>query len=145
MSQYQKQNEQTYQTNIFYYIYKKLSKQFRRHYLIKDIQSIKKFEKIFNVWKLLYDSSISLYEKDLINSLSFIFFPKITEENEEKNNIVVDITDNNELENIIISINFMSSPILNVNKIIDNFYFLKLYGEKNEIFELKYNLSRFKL
>ena len=123
--------------NIFIYIYKKLSKQFRRHYLINDSQSIKKFEKLFQIWKLLYSTSKPIYDVDLNNSsLSFIFFPNLEE---NKKYIVFDIIDNNKMQNLIICINFVSSPILNVNKIINNFSFMKLYGENDEIFELKYN------
>ena len=40
---------------LFNMIYKKVSKQFRRHSNINDINSIKKFDKLFEVWKLLYD------------------------------------------------------------------------------------------
>ena len=40
---------------LFIMIYKKLSKIFRKHSNIKDINSIIKFDKLFTVWKLLYD------------------------------------------------------------------------------------------
>ena len=40
---------------LFIMIYKKLSKIFRKHSNIKDISSINKFEKLFTVWKLLYN------------------------------------------------------------------------------------------
>ena len=60
--------------NIFCFVYTKLSKQFRKHYLIKDIQTIKKFEKLFNVWKLLYNITKPIYDIDLINTSYFIFF-----------------------------------------------------------------------
>ena len=122
--------------NIFCFVYTKLSKQFRKHYLIKDIQTIKKFEKLFNVWKLLYNITKPIYDIDLINTSYFIFFPKL---NEEKKNIVIDFNDNNEMLNLIISIYFVSSPILNVNKINNNFSFVKIYGENDQILELKYD------
>ena len=40
--------------NIFYFVYKKLSKFFRRHDKLKDIKSIQRFEKLFTIWKILY-------------------------------------------------------------------------------------------
>ena len=122
--------------NIFSFVYRKLSKIFRRHYLIKDIKSIKKFEKLFNVWKLLYNTSKPIYDIDLINTSYFIFFQNL---NDNKKYIEIDLDDNNEMQNLIIRIYFISSPILNVNKIAHNFSFVKLYGENNEILELKYD------
>jgi hypothetical protein len=40
---------------IFKLVYKQLSKLFRKNYLLKELNTIKKFEKIMNVWKLLYN------------------------------------------------------------------------------------------
>ena len=42
-----------YNKNLLYFIYKKLSKYFRRHDKYKDLQSIKRFEKLFTIWKML--------------------------------------------------------------------------------------------
>ena len=39
--------------NLFFYIYRKLSKFFRRNENFKDIKYIHKFEKVFEIWKLL--------------------------------------------------------------------------------------------
>ena len=41
--------------NLFKCVYRILSKFFLQNQLLKDIQQIKRFEKIFNVWKLLYN------------------------------------------------------------------------------------------
>jgi len=40
---------------LFIIIYKKLSKIYRKHFNLIDINSIRKFDKLFSVWKLLYD------------------------------------------------------------------------------------------
>ena len=47
---------------VFIMIYKKLSKQFRRHSNIKEIKSIQKFDKLFKVWKILYDIQLVNFE-----------------------------------------------------------------------------------
>jgi len=39
--------------NLFFYIYRKLSKFFRINENFKDIKYIQKFEKVFEIWKLL--------------------------------------------------------------------------------------------
>ena len=74
--------------NIFYFIYKKLSKYYRRHDKLKDIQSIKKFEKLFKVWKLLYNIeknlpniNKSINDKDSFSEISLDL------DNEDQNNI----------------------------------------------------------
>ena len=121
--------------SIFYFIYKKLSKYYRRNELLKDIKSIEKFEKIINIWKLLYNTSSELNLKDW-NDNSFLFFPSL---NEEKKYIEIEIDDKNEIRNLIIEINFLCSPIFNLNNAEDNYSFIKLYDENNEIFEMKYN------
>ena len=121
--------------NLFYFVYKKLSKYFRRHKQIKDIDSIKKFKKLFKVWKLLYDISNPKLSTDLINSSSFLLFSNLEE---SKNYINIFIDDYNEMQNLIITFNFVPSPISNINKINDKLSFIKLFGEKGETFELKY-------
>ena len=123
--------------NIFYYIYSKLSKQYRRHNFLKDIESIKKIDKLFKIWRLLYNISNNTLNKDLFYSSCFTFFPPNL--NEDKKFIEIDIDDRNEIKNLIISINFTPSPILNINIINQKFSFLKLYDNNNETFELKYN------
>jgi len=109
--------------NIFYFVYKKLSKYFRRNQILKDIKSIEKFEKIINIWKLLYNTSSELNLKDW-NDSSFLFFPKLYE---EKKYIEIEIDDQNEIRNLIIEINFLCSPIFNLNNAEDNYSFIKLY------------------
>ena len=125
----------SFNKNLFYFIYKKLSKYYRRHYLIKDIESIKKFEKLFKVWKLLYDISNPKFSIDLINYSSFLFFSN-SDENNNYMNIFID--DFNDMQNLIITINFLPSSILNINKNNDKLSFVKLFERKIETFELKY-------
>ena len=122
--------------NIFYFIYKKLSKKFRRNDSFKNIIEIKKFEKLFEVWKILYNTINPKFNNELNNLSSFSSYHNI---NVEKKFIEIDFKDKNEIKNLIIIIKFNVSPILNINKIIDNFSFMKLCDEKDEIFELKYN------
>ena len=121
--------------NIFYFIYKKLSKYYRKQDLIKDIKSIKKFDKLFNIWKLLYNYSNEIIYQN-INDSSFSFFPFLEE---EKKYIEIEIDDSNKIKEFTIKINFLPCPILNLNKINDKFTFIKLIDNKNETFELKYN------
>ena len=126
--------------SIFYFIYKKLSKYFRRHYKIIDIENIKKFEKLFKIWKLLYNFHMFNNDnKENDNSRGIIFSYDINNENK---NIVIDfkknLTKNN--KSLSIKIEFFRSPILNLNKIIGNFSFLKLCDNNNNEFDFKYNL-----
>ena len=121
--------------NIFYFIYKKLSKHFRRHDKLKDIKSLQKFEKIFKIWKLLYnlENTSSAEGSKQSNNSSIVFFQnkytvfKIKKEEINKNN------------NLIVTINFIHSPILNINKIIENFYFLKVLDKNKNDFTFKYD------
>jgi len=83
--------------SIFYFVYKKLSKYYRRNELLKDIKSIEKFEKIINIWKLLYNTSSELNLKDW-NDNSFLFFPSL---NEEKKYIEIEIDDTFALQYLI--------------------------------------------
>ena len=126
--------------NIFYFIYKKLSKYFRRHYKLKDIQAIKKFEKLFKVWKLLYNIDMfcdDIKENNNINP-GIIFYSQINNKNK---NITIDFERNSLANNkcLLIKIEFFRSPILNINKIIENFSFLKLYDKNSNEFEFTYN------
>ena len=58
---------------VFYFIYKKLSKYFRRHDILKDIKSIQKFGKLFAIWKLLYnlENPSSIFSHNDIPSITF--------------------------------------------------------------------------
>ena len=125
-----------YNKSLFYYIYKKLSKIYRRHSLLKDLKSIQKFEKLFNVWKLLYNNIYQNYNQDLIYLPDFIFLPDL---NKESKFVEIAINDENETKNLKVSIYFKNSPILNINTIDKYFSFVKLYDDKGGIFELKYN------
>ena len=122
--------------SLFYFIYEKLSKKFRKHLLLKDFQSIQKFEKLFNVWKLLYNNINPKTDQDINQLTDFIFIPNL---NDEKNFIEIDVNDENGTKNLKVSIYLKNSPILNLNKIGNYFSFVKLYDDKDEIFELKYN------
>ena len=117
--------------NIFYFIYKKLSKHFRRHDKLKDIKSVQKFEKLFKIWKLLYNlDNISSCKQSYTSSI--IFYHNIS--------TVIKITkEDNEASHSIITINFIPSPILNINKIVENFFFLKVVDNNKNNFTFKYN------
>ena len=126
--------------DLFNFIYKKLSKQYRKHNKITNIESLKKFEKLFKIWELLYNIKIDYMgkNKENISAISFI-----TNENIKSKNIKIDlkkyISKYNENNNLFkIYINFLCSPILNINKFVDNFYFLKLENTINGTFEFKY-------
>ena len=117
--------------NIFYYVYKKLSKHFRRHDKLKDIKSIQKFEKLFQIWKLLYNfENISSIEQS--NNLSIVFY---------QNKFTVFRINKKESEtcHLIITINFIRSPILNINKINENFFFLKVLDKNKNDFTFNYD------
>ena len=72
-------------------IYKKLSKIFRKHYNIKDINSIRKFDKLFTVWKLLYNMNyISLNKQNYNENLN----------DKNNKNIKINKRDNEEYKDI---------------------------------------------
>ena len=123
--------------NLFFFIYKKLSKHFRRHNLLKDAHSVKKFAKLFEVWKLLYSTENQMHINDLIyHECEFLFFQNL---DEEKKFVEIDIEDKNEMKYLEISIKFICSEILNINKSNKKFGFIKLFDNKKEILELTYN------
>ena len=113
--------------NIFKCIYKHLSKLFRKNYLLKDINAIKRFEKIFNVWKLLYNVDNNSIKKDFDKNINNEHF-EIDIKNEE---FIGDIS-------YIIEIYFNSSEVLNKMKIKDNFFFVNLYDINNIKLSLTY-------
>ena len=139
--------------NIFYFIYGKLSYLYRKHE--HNMNTIKQFEKLFNVWKLLYNlnkiplnnhneeiSTISFFHKHSNNlniEINFInkkaLFDSFLVFNEDE---VHKIKDKKDIR-FYISIHFISSIILNLNKYIDNFIFLKLYDNMKNNMEIKFN------
>jgi len=105
---------------IFYLVYEKLSKLFLKHKTLNDIESTKQFFKLFNVWKILYNSKN--HTKNYIKA-SILFYPNLKENKGIKinfNNIDINIY------NLQITFTFVRSRILNINKFIDNFSFLKV-------------------
>ena len=125
--------------NIFYYIYKKLSKYYRKHKLLKEKDNnciIKKFGKLFKVWKLMYNiEKINLYKINNPPSIT-LYTQKYT----KSNNVEIKYGDSIKYKNNLFEIylNFASSPIHNLNKFIDDFYFLKLENNEKEEFFIKY-------
>jgi len=122
--------------NIFYFVYKKLSKYFRRHAKLKDIKSIKKFEKLFTIWKILYNlenlSPICQHN----NTPSITFFSNLNQKNK---NLKIELKRFEKGENhFSITICFLQSPILNINKYINNFSFLKVYDESKNKYKFRY-------
>ena len=116
--------------NIFYFIYKKLSKHFRQHDKFKDIKSLQKFEKLFQIWKLLYNfENISSFKH---NNSSIVFYLKKP--------IFIKINKKErEVSRLIITINFIRSPILNINKINEDFFFLKVLDKNKNNFIFNYD------
>ena len=113
--------------NIFKCVYKYLSKLFRKNILLKDKKTIKKFEKIFNIWKLLYNIDNNSIKKKLDDNIS-------------NNNFEIFIKNKDFLgeNSFIIEIFFSCSPILNKKKLQGNFYFLTLYDDNNLKLPLSY-------
>jgi hypothetical protein len=122
--------------NIFYFVYKKLSKFFRRHDKLKDIKSIQRFEKLFTIWKILYNlenlSPICQHN----NTPSITFFSNLNQNNK---NLKIEIKRFEKgQQNFSITIRFLLSPILDINKYINNFSFLKVYDESKNKFKFRY-------
>ena len=131
-----------YSKSIFYFIYKKLSKFFRLHTKkICDLIAIRKFEKIFNIWKILYDTKILFENYHYISAISF--FPN---NNEQKYFVIhfkekLKINDNEEAtDQIEITINFLPYFLLDINKINKNFSFLNVYNKDGKVFNISYNM-----
>ena len=119
----------------FYYIYKKMSKIFRKINVLKnDNNLISKFLNIFDIWKLFH----SYYDDSKLEEKYFSFYG---------NNCIIiavpSISKNYSYTEIIIHL--IKSPLFPIlNKAKNNFSFIKLYsldknGNKNEICGIKYN------
>ena len=118
--------------NIFYFIYKKFSKIFRSSNRIKDINMIKRIDKLFIIWKIIYNPSIKINNFNY-NSY-FLFLADSTTINK---NIEINIKNSSKAKNLIITLNFISSKLLNLNALNEKFCFLKFHDNKNKIMELK--------
>ena len=121
--------------NIFYFVYGFLSYLFRNPDQLKDINSINKFEKIFNIWKLLYDTKINSInlENEKISSINFFY-----DVNVKNNNINIEFIKYNDIYRYTIEINFILSPFQELNKFDKKFSFLKLYDDKKSHVKFKY-------
>ena len=100
---------------------------FRKHILLKDIKTIKEFEKIFNVWKSLYN-----IDNNSINKKNY--------ERIENKHFEINIK-NKELSgenSFIIDLYFNCSEFLNKLKLKEDFYFLKIYDDKKGKISLAY-------
>ena len=129
--------------DIFYFVYGKLSFFYRRHDNINSLNSIIRFDKLFKIWKLLYNIEIYFenYESNTVIP-TIALFPEI---NKDKKNVSFNIGKNIKIgkfnkgiDKYNITINFFSCIVLNLNKYIDNFSFLKLYNDSNSEVEVKY-------
>ena len=119
----------------FVYIYKKLSKIFRRiNTLNNDETLIPKFLNIFDIWKLFYT-----YNDDLKLSEKYISF---------YGNNCINVKIPNVCKNHVhteLVIHFIKSPLFTIlNKTKKEFSFIKLYkldnkGNKEELLKLKYD------
>ena len=111
-----------FNTKIFKCVYKHLSKIFRKNCLLKDLNTVKKFEKIFNVWKLLYNidnNQIQKISKNGSKSKQFEIHIKNKEFYGDENTFIIDIF-------------FNSSEIFKKKKIEEDFYFIKLYDDNKK-------------
>ena len=105
---------------------------------MKEINTIKKFEKIFIVWKLLYN--IQNYPIEDITNRYMGYQNNDFEIN--INNSIFDATKNT----YIITIFFNSSEILKEMKKDKDFYFIQFHDNKKETFNFSYsNLDNSKL
>ena len=118
--------------NILYFIYKKFSKIFRRPNKIKDINIIKRIDKLFIIWKILYNPSLKINN---YNYNSYFLF--LADSTTMKKNIEINIKNSSKAKNFIITLNFISSKLLNLNALNEKFCFLKFHDNKNKIMELK--------
>ena len=113
-----------------------MSKEYRRHDKIKDTEAIKKFEKLFKIWKILYDIKILNNNYNNNEYSPIAFFPN----NNENKNILINFKQVEKRSNVyLINIYFLPSIILNLNKNNSKFSFLKLEDDKGNEFEIKYN------
>ena len=119
--------------NIFYFIYGFLSDLFRNHEQLNDINSINKFEKIFNIWKLLYDIKNNSINFNKTSVIEFFY-----DMNEDNNNISIEFIEFNNIYRYTIEIRFITSQLQNLYKFNDKFSFLKLYDDKKSYLEFKY-------
>ena len=62
--------------HTFYLVYKKLSEFFINHKILNDLESTKKFIKLFNMWKNLYDLK-NLSKTN--NWATILFYPNLKE------------------------------------------------------------------
>ena len=118
---------------IFYYIYNKLSKIFRKFYITQESNKealYKKFIKLLNIWKLLYYvEDVSRIEKSFICLIG-------------RNTLHLDmskIKKKNKIKSINILIEFAPFFFLSYNDKIDNFCFVKLHYNFSEPKEIKCN------
>ena len=106
--------------HTFYLIYKKLSEFFLKHKTLNDLESAKQFIKLCNVWKILYDLK-NIPKSN--NRESILFYPNL----KEKKGIKIVFHDLEiQINHLEFTIRFVRSRILNINKFIDNFSFLKI-------------------
>ena len=115
--------------NLFYYIYNKLSKIFRRFSLYENKNNLfNKFTKIMDIWSLLY--KIENISKVNISFVSLI----------GNNNISLKIlNDKIKIKSIKIIIEFEPFFPFDINSKIDDFDFLKIYYKLSEPKEVKIN------
>ena len=121
--------------NIFYFIYKKFSKIFRRPDKIKDINMIKRIDKLFIIWKILYSPSIKIKKNFNHDYNSYFLF--LSDSTITKTNIEINIKNSSKAKNFIITLNFIRSKLLNLNAFNEKFSFLKFHDNKNKRMELK--------
>ena len=128
LQQFKKLFKIYFSKRLFKCVYKQLSKIFRKNYQLKDIDGIKKFEKVFNLWKLLYNMENNQgrwlglnYNKDADFEINI----KKEEFTNGKNEF-------------IIKIYFTSSEILNKMIKYNGFYFVQFHEKEGESLVFSY-------
>ena len=119
--------------NLFYFIYKKLSKIYRNTEIINDSNFLIKFDNLLKVWKLLYNIEDSYCQYNEV--LSMTLGPK----NENIFFKFDDIKKLGKINEFSIAIIFFPLFILDINKINNEFTFLELYN--NDDCKLKFNYN----
>ena len=109
--------------NMFYFIYKKLSKIYRNPNTLNDINAIIKFKKLFNVWKILYDVKHSCIPNNEVPVITFGSYIN----NKNIFIIINKIIKLGKIKEFSLFIEFLPSFILDLNKYIDKFNFMEMH------------------
>ena len=122
LEQFKKLFKIYFSKTLFKCVYKKLSKIFRKNYQLKDIDVVKKFEKVFNLWKLLYNME-NFRGSSIASNYNSDFDFEIHINNKEFASIK---------NQFIIEISFTSSEVLKKMLEVKDFYFAQFHERDGE-------------